>query len=68
MRWPEKLVLVPFALVSAYLVFLGSLGNPEFGKPAWFDAWLSIEATIFMKVFFPLWIVVRVIALLAVRR
>lgn len=67
LAWPEKLVLVPFILVSAYLVFIGSLGNPIFGSLTWFNAWMNIEAIVFLKVFFPLWLVIRAIVFLIAR-
>jgi hypothetical protein len=67
--WPEKLTLVVFALVMGFFLFI-SMGMPA---PAYTDTTLDqywsaaavIAGVVALKVVLPVWIIARIIALLA---
>lgn len=60
--WADKLALGLFAVVAAYLLFIGSIGpNPNAGSADWFGAYAEILWIFARKVFLPLWLALRVI-------
>lgn len=57
--WADKIPLALFVVATVILLALGMTSDP--GRPEWFAAFFAIEATIFLKVALPVWIVLRLI-------
>lgn len=58
----DKFCLALFSLTTVVLFFLGETGpNPKFLDGDWWTAYADIITTVGLKIFLPLWVLLRVI-------